>query len=160
MEFNTAQEWQQNLSCVKNLAEETKTAASFICGEIEDGELLEETSPPAHSTTANIEAKICQLELRMELLENSVHSGNNGHYGMNARGGTISKENMLKMITEAIASGHAQYGVSRSYIRKYLSDKYEVPGTTHYNKKLNFLLHRGLEDKVFVFDPVHQLFKM
>ena len=71
----------------------------------------------------------------------------------------ISKEQMVNYVAEAIESCNSGIGCSKAYMRKYLLDKYEVPLTPHYMKKMNAAIQVGLEEKRFEFDAKHGLFK-
>ena len=72
----------------------------------------------------------------------------------------ISKEEMVKYVEEAIGSCNTGIGCSKAYIRKFLLDKFEVPVTPHYIKKVNAAIQVGLAEKKFSFDSKHGLFKL
>ena len=72
----------------------------------------------------------------------------------------ISKEEMVKYVELAIGSCNSAIGCSKSYIRKFLLDKFEVPTTPHYMKKTNAAIQVALAEKRISFDAKHGLFKL
>ena len=72
----------------------------------------------------------------------------------------ITKGSMGTMVECAIARGSAEYGVSRTFIRKVLLEDFSVPMSAYYNKKLSLVLNSLIKDGKIVHDTCHQLFRL
>ena len=70
----------------------------------------------------------------------------------------ISKADLLEMINTAIDSGSKEYGVNRSFIRKFLADRFGVPQTPHFAKRINKVLSVNVERGNLILDAAHGLF--
>lgn len=103
----------------------------------------------------NLEAKVSKIEAFLGMKEPRDHNS-----WIRSRG--ISKETMLHSIIEAIKTNRNNYGVSKHFIKKYVSDLLgiNVGGSQHYTKKLNVMLQFGIQQGHFVFSAADQLFRI
>ena len=72
----------------------------------------------------------------------------------------ISRSQMATWIIEAIKQGNRDLGVSKSYLKKYLSEVNGMPNNAYYIRKLNTVLTMGIDEKRLMFDKVHSLYKL
>lgn len=72
----------------------------------------------------------------------------------------IRKETMVEMIRKAISQGSPTFGVSRSFIRKVLTDENHLTMSGYYSKKMNNVLQSGVDSGVLLYDSAHQLYKL
>ena len=104
---------------------------------------------------ANLEEKVSRIEAFLGLNEARDHSS-----WVRSRG--VTKEAMLRAIKEAIQSNRNNYGVSKHFIKKFVSEilGINVVGSQHYTKKMNVMLQHGIEQGLFVFSSSDQLFRL
>ena len=103
---------------------------------------------------------LCQLDARLQVLEaemkqRQVKCGNS-EAGGSVR--SVSKSELMQMVWNAIGSGSHDYGVNRSFVRKFLADRYDVPMTPNYIKRINNVLQMGVDVGQFAYDSRHGLF--
>ena len=104
---------------------------------------------------------VANLERRLRIIEdyNNIINNSNNMKEENKSSRIITKEQMKNMVFEAVTSGNPRYGVGKSYIRNFLMDRFEVPMTLHYAKKITMTLQAGLAEDLLAYDPVHHLYK-
>ena len=72
----------------------------------------------------------------------------------------ITKQEMAGMIECAVGQGSETFGVSRSFLKKVLNEQFNVPLTTYYNKKISYVLQRGINTESLAYDSAHHLYKL
>lgn len=130
---------------------------------MEDGEIpdvnpgLEPPSSPKSPKRSEEDtlALILDLDTRLRMLENWVKQ-DGPKRGESPK--TISKSALMDMIVLVIKDGNERYGVNRSFIRKVLGDKFKIPNSSYWIKRVNQMLQLGLEQRLLEYDPSHQLF--
>ena len=101
-----------------------------------------------------LKAEVKMLREKVQDLESQKSFPANGQN----RG--ITKGELMNFIIEAINSCTTGIGCSKAYIKKYLCDRYEVPLSAHYGRKIGMLIHEGVMMKKIHFDPAHNLYKL
>ena len=100
------------------------------------------------STLYDMQSRMNAMEQQIRITESATKSN------------WFSKADLTVKICEAIKDGNKEMGVSRSYIKKYLKVKHNLPDTPHYMRKINRCLQLGIESELFEYDRKHSLFKI
>ena len=143
-------------------------------GDIEDGELMEEseTSDGELTITGEIEVmdimelskRLRMLEKCYDILENRVFKCENSILPIqNSRSSQkkITKEEMMDCMKRAVQSlGTEKYGVSKNQIKKYVGDTLgiQLGKSSYYSKKFSILLKKSINENLIVFDGCHGLY--
>lgn len=72
----------------------------------------------------------------------------------------ISRSQMASWIIEAIKHGNREFGVSKSFLKKYLCEVHSMPNNSYYVRKLNSMLAYGIDEEKLYYDKLHQLYKL
>ena len=101
-----------------------------------------------------------QLDARLQMLEAGMKQHELKCGGVEAEGvaKNISRTELMQMVWNAIGSGSQDYGVNRSFVREFLADRYDVPMTPNYIKRINQVLQMGVDVGQFKYDSTHGLF--
>lgn len=74
--------------------------------------------------------------------------------------GGVLKDELLQMMEEALLSCNVEIGASRMYVKKYVTQKFALPCTQYYSKRLNEVLQCGVDRQMFKFDAVTKLYTL
>ena len=98
------------------------------------------------------------LELEVKLLREKVKE----FEGEKVKGDTrmFSRDDLMNYILEAIRSCTTGIGCSKAYIKKFLCERFEVPISAHYVRKIGMLLSEAVMQNKIQFDPKHNLYKL
>ena len=98
------------------------------------------------------------LEVEVKLLREKVKELE----GEKVKGETrmFSREDLMKFILEAMNSCTTGIGCSKAYIKKFLCERFEVPVSAHYVRKIGMLLSEAVMQNKIQFDPKHNLYKL
>ena len=111
---------------------------------------------------ANILGMVRDIDARLRKLESEQKEAMKPHGAIGRKEAetprSIMKIELLEMIFAAVSSGNSNYGVNRSYIRKVLAERFDVPITPYYMKRVNQVLQKAVDDGQLVLDPSHGLF--
>ena len=101
-----------------------------------------------------------ELEYDVKVLTEKVKELELKKFDAKEDGRTFSKDELVNHIVEAIGSCTTGIGCSKAYIKKFLNDRYEVPLSQYYGRKVSLLLTEGVLAKRYQFDPKHNLYKL
>ena len=107
-----------------------------------------------------LENSQAELEYDVKVLTEKVKDLELKKSDAKEEGRTFSKDELVNHIVEAIGSCTTGIGCSKAYIKKFLNDRYEVPLSQYYGRKVALLLTEGVLSKRYQFDPKHNLYKL
>ena len=102
--------------------------------------------------------RVTNLEEQLNAMQNNNEKVERCYDSYNSK--AISRSQMATWIIEAIKQGNRDFGVSKSYLKKYLSEVNGMPNNAYYIRKLNTVLTLGIDEKRLMFDKVHSLYKL
>ena len=166
------------------VAGELFTAVAGVKAVVKDGENMEEERSESSAVNGNgdglawideyvraarhqfggqfstpVEHCLKNLENRIAAIEN-VLKMNQTTDDQVSQGKTISKQSFRHAILEAMHSPGYPYGVSKMYLKSFLSQMFGITFSLHYTRKLNFLLSELTRDGKIRFDSGDGLFKI